>query len=60
MSITVPDPDHSEDEDRFILIGRSAVARLLVVVHVERGERIRLISARRANRTETRDYAGER
>ena len=59
MSITVADPDHSGDEDRCILIGRSRVARLLVVVHVERGEKIRIISARKANKTETKVYAGE-
>jgi uncharacterized protein len=43
-------------EDRFVLIGRSAVQRLLVVVHLERGERIRLISARLAARRERRTY----
>ncbi|MDZ4258617.1 MAG: BrnT family toxin [Gemmatimonadales bacterium] len=55
-SITIPDPDHSIDEDRFILIGRSAMERLLVVVHLERGDRIRLISARLAARRERRTY----
>lgn len=55
-SITIPDPDHSMGEDRFVLIGRSAVQRLLVVVHLERGERIRLISARLAARRERRSY----
>jgi uncharacterized DUF497 family protein len=47
-SITIPDPEHSVEEARFVLIGRSAIRRLLVVVHRERGERIRLISARLA------------
>jgi uncharacterized DUF497 family protein len=55
-SITIPDPDHSIDDARFVLIGRSAVQRLLVVVHLERGERIRLISARLAARRERRTY----
>ena len=55
-SITIPDPDHWNDEERFVLIGRSAVQRLLVVVHLERGERIRLISARLAARRERRTY----
>jgi uncharacterized DUF497 family protein len=55
-SITIPDPDHSIDEDRFILIGRSAMERMLVVVHLERGDRIRLISARLAARRERRTY----
>jgi uncharacterized protein len=36
LSLTIPDPDHSAVEDRFLLVGRSAQARLLVVVHVER------------------------
>jgi len=58
-SITIPDPDHSTDEDRLVLIGRSAVQRLLVVVHLERGERIRLISARLAARRERRTYEEE-
>ena len=56
LSITIPDPDHSIGEDRFILIGRSAVSRMFVVVHLERGDRIRLISARLAMRREQRTY----
>lgn len=55
-SVTIPDPDHSAEEARFILIGRSAILRLLIVVHLERGERIRLISARLATRRERRTY----
>ena len=56
-SITIPDPDHSRAEDRFILIGRSHRERLLVVVHVERGLReLRLISARPATRSERLTY----
>lgn len=46
LSTTVPDPDHSEDEDRYIIIGQSQRARLLMVSHTERGERIRIIRAR--------------
>lgn len=60
LSLTVADPDHSEDEERFVLLGRSQLGRLLVVVHVERGERIRIISARKAIRTEVRVYGGDR
>lgn len=55
-SITISDPDHSDGEERFVLIGRSAVKRLLIVVHLERGERIRLISARLAASRERRSY----
>lgn len=46
FSITVPDPDHSLDEDRFIIVGMSHLGRLLIVAHSERGENICLISAR--------------
>ena len=57
LSITAPDPDHSQDEERFILTGLSRSQQLLVVVHVERhGTEIRLISARRANRPERTAY----
>jgi len=60
LSITVPDPDHSSDETRFLLIGRSTRERVLVVVHAERGESdIRLISARPAGRRERRIYEEE-
>jgi len=58
-SITIPDPDHSLGEDRFILIGHSQLSRVLVVVHLERGERIRLISARLATRRERHIYEEE-
>lgn len=57
LSITVPDPDHSATEARFVLIGQSSHARLLVVIHAERsGSEIRLISARPASRPERRIY----
>ena len=56
LSLTIPDPDHSDDEERFVLLGESYVGRLLVVVHTERGERIRIISARLATRTERVNY----
>ena len=56
LSITIDDPEHSEAEDRFIILGHSHRQRLLVVVHNERGDRIRLISARRANRNERKQY----
>jgi uncharacterized protein len=52
------DPDHSEDEDRFILLGRSLRNRILVVCHCFREDEgvIRIISARRADRREQEDY----
>ena len=59
LSLTVPDPDHSSGEIRFLLLGISSRDRLLVVAHTERGERIRIISARRATRPERRAYEEE-
>jgi uncharacterized DUF497 family protein len=58
LSITVPDPDHGRDEDRFVIVGMSGKRRLLIVVHTIRGERIRLISARSATKHERRKYEG--
>jgi hypothetical protein len=56
LSITVPDPDHSATEERFLLVGLSALGRLLVVAHAERGDEIRIISARSATRPERDNY----
>ena len=56
LSRTIYDPDHSEEEDRFVLLGRSERRRLLVVVHTERDARVRLISARLAVRREREPY----
>lgn len=52
------DPDHSEDEDRFILLGLSTELKLLIVVHVykENDEIIRIISARKATKHEQAKY----
>ena len=57
----ISDPDHSSREERFVLLGRSAMLRVLVVCHCYRedGSVIRLISARRATRQETKLYPGE-
>ena len=56
LSLTVHDPDHSEDETRFVLVGLSFQGKLLVVVHSEREGSIRIISARPATRAERRTY----
>jgi uncharacterized DUF497 family protein len=56
FSITVPDVEHSQTEARFRIAGISDMKRLLVVSFTERGERMRLISARKARRSEIRDY----
>jgi uncharacterized DUF497 family protein len=54
----IPDPDHSEAEDRFILLGLSSSLRLLVVCHCHRAatDAIRIISARRAHVSERDQY----
>ena len=52
LAVTYSDPDHSHDEDREITIGYSTGGRLLFVSHSQRGERTRIISARKATRRE--------
>ena len=59
LSLTIADPDHSVGEERFVLIGQSERRRLVVVAHVERGELIRIISARPATRPERKTYEEE-
>ena len=56
----IPDPEHSEDEDRFILLGQSNKFKLLLVCHCyrENGEHVRIISARKANKFEQKQYRG--
>lgn len=56
------DPDHSEDEDRFLLLGLSAIARLLVVCHCyrEESDTIRIISVWKAIKSETSQYMRRR
>ena len=55
-SLTFWDPDHSEEEDREITIGRSARRRVLFVAHTTREGGVRIIDARRATRRERRQY----
>jgi uncharacterized DUF497 family protein len=54
----VPDPDHSDDEDRFVLLGLSISLRVLLVCHCYRKEDevIRIVSARKADRNEIKQY----
>ncbi|MBY0278937.1 BrnT family toxin [Candidatus Binatia bacterium] len=61
-ALLIGDPDHSDDEDRFVLLGLSARLRTLVVCHCyrERAGLIRIISARKADRTEQARYAERR
>lgn len=55
-SSTVNDPDHSRDEDRYLIFGMSKDGHYLVVSYTERGDRIRLISARKMTPRERRAY----
>ncbi len=59
LSITTYDPDHSEEEERSIIFGPSAAGRPLMVAHTDRGDRIRIISARELTREEREAYEEE-
>ena len=56
LSITYHDPDHSVREHRFITVGTSRSGRVLMVAHTDRGDNIRIISARKTTRRERRYY----
>ena len=56
LSTTFPDADHSEGEQRFLIVGISAVGRIVVVSHTETGDTIRIISARTATGRERKFY----
>ncbi len=56
LSLTIADPLHSDMEEHVVIIGESIRRRILVVVHIDRGDRIRLISARLATSRERRKY----
>lgn len=60
FGIVVDDPRHSVDEMRVVLLGHSESSRLLAVMFTERGDRIRLISARKATRREHHQYEEDR
>ena len=55
FAFTIEDPD-SDDEQRFVTLGMDSLGRVLVVIHTQRGERTRLISARKASRGESEQY----
>lgn len=59
-AVIISDPEHSDSEDRFIMLGLSVISRLLVVVHCYREEEknIRIISARKATKKESTQYRG--
>jgi len=56
LSITIPDPAHSVGEQRFLTVGISEEGRLVVAAHTDRGDTIRIISARKATRREKKTY----
>jgi uncharacterized DUF497 family protein len=56
LALNMPDPLHSGDEERHLVLGLSTAQRLLVVAYGERGEQTRIISARKATRGERHDY----
>jgi uncharacterized DUF497 family protein len=58
-SITIADEDHSDDEDRYIDIGISSRGRLIVVSYTDRGSNIRIISSRKATKSERKAYEQE-
>jgi len=59
LSITIADPDHSHEEERFLVLGQSQAGRLLIVLITERGDFIRLIGAREMTAHERRAYEYE-
>lgn len=59
LSVTVPDPRHSQSEERFAILGISDRGRLVAVFHTERDHRVRIISARPATRLERGAYEEE-
>ena len=59
LSITAYDPDHSEEEARFITVGASVAGRLLIVAHANRDPRTRIIGARKLTRSEREAYEKE-
>lgn len=59
LSVTYPDPDHSLDEDRYIIIGLSVSNRLLIVAHTDRNEVTRIISARPVTNRERKLYESQ-
>jgi uncharacterized DUF497 family protein len=59
LSVTIYDPDHSAEEDRYITIGTSVAGRLLMVAHTDRSDRTRIFSARELTRKEREVYENE-
>lgn len=60
FNVDLFDPKHSEDENRFILVGQSENESILIVSYAERGDKIRIITARKVTSKERKDYENER
>jgi len=56
LAVTYEDPDHSEGEQRYVTFGESTRGRVILVAHLDRGDRIRIISARKATRKEAHEF----
>jgi len=56
LALNMPDPAHSTDEERYLVLGQSSLGRVVVVAYAERKERTRIVSARKATRRERHDY----
>lgn len=59
LALTIADPDHSIEESRLLTTGYSNRERLVIVAHTERGDRVRIVSARQVTATERRVYEQE-
>ena len=56
LAVTFYDPKHSDDEDRYLTIGLSAAGRIILLSHTDRGDAVRIISAREATSAERKGY----
>lgn len=56
FALTIHDPDHSVEEDRYLLLGSTTLGKIVVVAHLLRGDNVRIISARVSTSTERRTY----
>jgi uncharacterized DUF497 family protein len=56
LAATTYDPDHSVTEQRFVTVGMSSSGRVLIIAHTDRGEVVRMISARKTTQRERKDY----
>jgi uncharacterized protein len=60
FAITIEDAAHSDFEDRYVTIGLSLISRVLLIIHADRGDRIRIVSARKSTPSEREQYESQR